>query len=88
MLDGRDDALIQQFERVAIPSNDAAPCLQRFLEADVQSVRLFHQFGPARNRSLREHHVYENAIIAQDELDDLVVLMPKLPRPNATLTTA
>lgn len=77
MLDGHDDDLIQQFERVATPTNDAALCLQRFLEADVATLKLFHQFGPARNRSLRDHHVYESEIIPQDELDDLLVLMPR-----------
>ena len=80
MLDGRDDALIQQFERVATTANDTALCLQRFLHADVATLKLFHQFGPARNRSLRDVFVYENAVIAQDDLDDLLVLMPRPQR--------
>ena len=44
------------------------------------TLKLFHQFGPARNRSLREHYVYENELIAQYELDDLLVLMPRVQR--------
>ena len=80
-LDGRDDDLIQQFERVATLANDAALCLQRLHEADVATLKLFHQFGPARNRSLRDVFVYEHDVIAQDELDDLLVLAPKPPRP-------
>ena len=80
-LDGRDDDLIQQFERVATLTNDAAVCLQRFHEADVAILKLFHQFGPARNRSLRDNFVYENEVIGQAELDDLLVLAPKPPRP-------
>ena len=81
LLDGRDDALIQQFASVATRANDTALCLQRFLEADVATLKLFHQFGPARNRSLRDVFVYENTVIRQDELDDLLVLAPKPPRP-------
>jgi DNA-binding transcriptional LysR family regulator len=77
MLDGRDDDLIQQFERFATRTNDAALCLQRFLKADVATLKLFHQFGPARNKSLREHHVYEDEVIAQNDLDDLLVLMAR-----------
>jgi len=77
MLDGRDDALIQQFERVATTTSDTALCLQCFLQADVSTLKLFHEFGPARNRSLRDVFVYENEVIAQDELDDLLVLMPR-----------
>ena len=80
-LDGRDDDLIQQFERVATLANDAALCLQRLHEADVATLKLFHQFGPARNRSLRDVFVYENDVITQDDLDDLLVLAPKPPRP-------
>ena len=82
MLDGRDDDLIQQFERVATLTNDAALCLQRLHETDVATLKLFHQFGPARNQNLREHHGYEDEVIAQDELDDLLVLAPKPPRPT------
>jgi predicted GIY-YIG superfamily endonuclease len=77
LLDGHDDTLIQQFTSVATPNNGAALCLQRFLEADVEALKLFHQFGPARNRSLRDHHVYEDEVISQDDLDDLLVLMPR-----------
>ena len=76
MLDGHDDELIQQFEQVRTLSA-ASISLQRFLEVDVQSVRLFHQFGPVLNRSLREVFVYENTVIQPDELDDLLVLMPR-----------
>lgn len=77
MLDGRDDELIQQFEQVRTSVDGMAVSLQRLLETDVETLRLFHQFGPARNRSLREHHVNKDEVIAQDDLDDLLVLMPR-----------
>jgi hypothetical protein len=77
MLDGRDDDLIQQFKGVATVTDGTALCLQRFHEADVATLKLFYQFGPARNRSLRDNFVYENEVIGQEELDDLLVLMPR-----------
>jgi excinuclease UvrABC nuclease subunit len=78
-LDGHDDEMIQQFQQVRTSLDGTAVSLQRLLEADVQTLRLFHQFGPARNRSLRDIFVYENTVIRQEELDDLLVLMPRAP---------
>ena len=52
--------------------------IQQF--TSVATLKLFHQFSPAQNWSLREHHVYENDVIAQEELDDLLVLMPRPQR--------
>ena len=49
--------------------------------------KLFYQFGPTRNRSLRDHHFYEDETIAQDELDDLLVLMPRSHRPETAAST-
>ena len=82
MLDGRDDDIIQQFESAPTAASGVALCLQRFLETDVAALKLFHQFGPARNRSLRDVFVYENTVIGQDELDDLLVLMPRTSSVN------
>lgn len=76
-LDGHDDEMIQQFKQVSTSPDGMAASLQRLLESDVETLRLFHQFGPARNRSLRDVFVYENTVIRQDELDDLLVLMPR-----------
>lgn len=67
---------------------DAALCLQRLHEADVATLKLFHHFGPARNRRLREHHVYIEEVIAKDDLDDLLVLMPRSQRSEMVLESA
>jgi GIY-YIG catalytic domain len=80
MLDGRGDELIQQFRSVATLTCEPPLCLQRFHELDVATLQDFYQFGPARNRSLRDNFVCEGEVIPQGELDDLLVLMPKLPR--------
>jgi hypothetical protein len=36
-----------------------------FHELNVEALKLFYHFGPARNRSLREHFVCADDIIAQ-----------------------
>lgn len=74
MLAGRDDELIQLFASMAPQPAEVALSQQRFYELDVEALRLFHQFGPARNRSLREHCAYDSEVIAQNDLDDLLVL--------------
>lgn len=79
MLAGQDDDLIQVFASRTTLSAAADLCQQRFHELDVETLRLFHRFGPARNRDLREHWVYEHEVIAQDDLDDLLVLTQKPP---------
>jgi predicted GIY-YIG superfamily endonuclease len=80
MLAGQDDELINLFASKTPLSPDVDLCQQRFHEMDVETLRLFHRFGPARNRDLREHCVYDREVIAQDDLDDLLALTPKPTR--------
>jgi excinuclease UvrABC nuclease subunit len=80
MLDGVDDGLIGELTGTAPMPRESVSCQQRFHELDMEAFKSFYQFGPARNRSLREHCVYDGAIIAQDDLDDLLVLTPKAAR--------
>lgn len=75
MLEGRDDELIRAFEQVGTFHDGSAVALQRFLEADLQTLKLFHQFGPARNRGLRDMFAYESAVIRPDDLDDLLAFL-------------
>lgn len=84
MLAGQDDDLIQMFASRTPRSTDAALCQQRLYELDMEALRLFHRFGPARNRDLRAYCFYDREVIAQDDLDDLLVLTPKPPRLAAT----
>ena len=80
MLTGQSDDLINLFASKAPLAPDVDLCQQRFHELDVETLRLFYQFGPARNRDLRAHCVYDREVIAQDDLDDLLVLTPKPKR--------
>ena len=81
MLAGQDDELIALFTRSLALSTEVDLCLRRFHEMDVEMLRLFHRFGPVRNRALREQCIYGGEVIAQNDLDDLLVVAPK-PRPT------
>jgi excinuclease UvrABC nuclease subunit len=80
MLGGQDDELIGLLASKMALAPDADLCQRRFHEMDVETLRLFHRFGPARNRGLRKHFFYDREVIAQHDLDDLLVLAPKPPR--------
>jgi excinuclease UvrABC nuclease subunit len=84
MLDGVDDELISELTTTAPMPCESMLCQQRLHELETEALKLFYQFGPARNRNLREHCVYDSALIAQDDLDDLLVLTPKPPREAVT----
>jgi predicted GIY-YIG superfamily endonuclease len=74
LLDGVDDELVEWFMNAVPVSEGAGLCHQRFHELDAAALKLFCEFGPARNRNLRERCALDDAIIAQAELDDLLVL--------------
>jgi predicted GIY-YIG superfamily endonuclease len=77
LLSGQDDELINLFAPGAGLPLEADRCMKRLHELDVEALRLFYQLGPARNRELRAHCVYGHEVIAQEDLDDLLVLTPK-----------
>lgn len=85
MLEGGNAGLIQQIENHAPASDAGALCEQRLREADLEALKQFCEFGPARNRRLREHSHYTDEVIAQNDLDDLLVLTPthKSPAPSS-----
>jgi predicted GIY-YIG superfamily endonuclease len=74
LLDGVDDELILRFMNAVPVSEGDSLCQQRLHELDLDAVKHFYEFGPARNRSLRERCALDGEVIAQAELDDLLVL--------------
>ena len=76
MLEGGNEKLIQQIENPALTSEEGGLCEQRLREADLKALKQFCEFGPTRNRRLREHSHYPATVIAQRDLDDLLVLTP------------
>jgi excinuclease UvrABC nuclease subunit len=70
-LAGADDSLLSLF--AGEPALSAV--LRNSHEQDLESLRAFFEFGPARNRKLgREESDVDAGIIAQRDLDDLLVL--------------
>lgn len=49
------------------------PFLYRFIQGELDSLKLFYELGPGRNRRLRRAHGLPYRLIAQGELDDLLV---------------
>lgn len=87
-LDGHSDDLLRQFALPSGPGVETELCLERLREQDLESLAQFQRFGPARNRHLREHCTHPETVIAQDELDDLLVIAPPQPKPVANVQTA
>lgn len=79
-LDGESSELVGCFDWSANVHAQGELCLARLCELDLESLARFQRFGPARNRHLREHCAHPEPVIAQDELDDLLVIAPPLPR--------
>ena len=40
---------------------------------DLESMQRFFDYGPRRNRALKEHHALTDGLILQEQLDDLLV---------------
>lgn len=72
-LAGASDELVRTLE-AAIPHGENLSIFQRNLHAgDLEILLHFFERGPQRNRSLREKHGIAEPIIAQEQLDDLLV---------------
>ena len=80
-LDGHNDDSLRQLRWSADELATKESCLSRWHEADLEAAEEFHRFGPARNRRIRDHIGHADALIAQTELDDFIVLAPS---PKAT----
>lgn len=64
---------------------------QQMQTADLETIQRFFDYGPRRNRALKEHHQLPQGLILQEQLDDLLVtdlwksIRPQLypPEPEA-----
>ncbi len=71
---GEDDDLLL-FLSARLQTSASVPiCFRQLHEQDIEALRMFFRFGPARNRHRRERCAFDHEIIAQSELDDLLVL--------------
>jgi hypothetical protein len=66
---------------------------QQMQATDLETIQRFYDYGPRRNKALKEHHQLTEGLILQEQLDDLLVtdvwhsLRPQLfpPEPEAEL---
>jgi excinuclease ABC subunit C len=70
----RSEALPGPVEAYRIPETRRDCSFRELHEQDLESLRVFFEFGPARNRKLRQNSVLDRDLIGQSELDDLLVL--------------
>lgn len=76
-LAGESEGLINILAE-ALPAGPEISTFQRnLLAADLETLAGFYEHGPKRNRNLRQQHGFEDPIIPQETLDDLLALALK-----------
>lgn len=79
-LAGEDDGLLQFLSAGLLARETVPACFRPLHEQDTEALRMFFRFGPARNRALRERCAFDRELVAQSELDDLLVLAGRRTR--------
>lgn len=74
MLEGEDEDWGEAMAAAARVEPGWDLCRQRLHEADGERLRLFHEFGPRRNRTLREQAAWDASILPPAALDDLLAM--------------
>ncbi len=73
-LNGRSDRLLSLIT-VKLLENTNIPAFEyRVIQDDLENVKTFYETGPLRNRALKKYHRIKKSWIAQEEIDDLLVL--------------
>lgn len=83
-LGGRDGRLLERIERQAPPAEAQGRFEMAIWQQDMERVRTFHRFGPARNRALRPGPEDRATRIEQSELDDLLTIQRAGRKPDAS----
>jgi len=72
-LNGTSKALLGHLTERILLNEDIPRFQYHFVQSDLEQLAGFYQAGPWRNKRLRKHHGIEDKVIAQDEIDDLLV---------------
>ena len=76
-LKGTSIKLLERLSQVLLEVQDIPPFFYSSIQADLEFLKEFFQYGPARNRKLRRFHQFGQAsgehLIPQNEIDDLLV---------------
>ena len=81
-LGGRDARLLEWIAAQAPPAESQGRFETAVWTQDLERVRTFHRFGPARNRALRAGAEDRPAKIEQAELDDLLTIHRATRKPD------
>lgn len=72
-LQGTSRALLPALSERILQLTTIPPFFARWIEEDLLALDAFFQIGPKRNRRLKKHSGVSGRLIAQDEIDDLLV---------------
>jgi excinuclease UvrABC nuclease subunit len=73
-LKGTSDELLKHATQELLSNSRIPPFYYRVIQDDLELLRDFYQLGPARNRKLRAALGLSDPLIAQERIDDLLVL--------------
>lgn len=70
---GRSKRLLVRLTESLLERTDLPPFIYSWIQEDLETLREFFEFGPKRNRRIQRDLKIEQTLIAQDQLDDLLV---------------
>ncbi|MBC7692885.1 MAG: GIY-YIG nuclease family protein [Methylotenera sp.] len=73
-LKGRSEHLISQLSCSLLENETLPRFYSHYIQEDLEALQSFFNQGPKRNLELRKNHGLRNRLIAQDRIDDLLVL--------------
>jgi excinuclease UvrABC nuclease subunit len=74
-LKGSSGLLLEEFEEYLAAKNFKDLFTKKYFDNELEHLRMFFELGPARNALIKKELKLESAIIPQDQLDDLQVLL-------------
>jgi len=81
---GTSSELLQFLAEALAVESEKSPWFRQVHQSDLETLQIFFQFGPARNRRLNHNDSQTDHLIEQAELDDLLVLdLPAGSRPDS-----
>ena len=72
-LTGCSRSLLVQLTETLLAQEKIPPFMYHFIQQDLETLGSFYQYGPRRTYRLRRFHRLETVLIAQEQIDDLLV---------------
>jgi len=79
---GNSNLIIARLAEGALAQESIPPFMYAVVQEDIEKLKRFYNRGPHHNRKMKRHCRIKVSLIAQDELDDLVVKFRYTPPEN------